>query len=400
MSERRPSLPRLRVLWFALLVAVLVASIPAYKLIPAWGLRPWGFDLDNVYVFHHCAGRDDPYVVTGFVCGDPLGRAMPYPPFMYWLLGWMRWVSFPAARRIWASFIVLALLSAAVVWSADGAPLRIEAKRWRSYLFGALLVAEFPAAFALERGNNDAVVVLLWTAAIALLTTERFLLAGVAAGLAAAAKLYPALSCAVVAVGLAGAAFSGGLHARRRAIAFFAGLGLSLVVTTLLFGQLTLHYYTNVLPPFAAHIPGVTLHGHSVPATFGARAGVISELLALVWAAAALASFERAPALVLAGALAISTYFAATSFDYNLVTVYPLLLVLFARAMDPAPRAGRWADWAVLYLGVAAVLAHRGWFGEARAERHVALQVAWLVAAAVRTLFVGRAAIARPADAD
>jgi hypothetical protein len=391
MSERRPFLPRLRVLWLALLLAVLGASIRSYKLIPAWGLRPWGLDLQNLYAFHHCAGRDDPYIVTGALCGDPLGRSMPYPPLMYWILGWTRWVSFPAARWIWATFTVLALLWAAIVWSADGAELRIRAGRWPSYLFGALLVAEFPAVFALERGNNDTVVVLLWTASIALSTTDRFVLAGLAAGLCAAAKLYPAVSCAVVAVGLAGAALSGRERDRRRAIGFFAGLGIAVVGATLIFGQSTQHYLTFVLPPFAAHIPGMTLHGHSVPATFGPRAGTISATLGLVWAVTALVSFQRAPALVIAGALAISTYFAATSFDYNLVTVYPLLLVLFARAMDPAPRAGRWADWGLLFLGVAAVIAHRGWFNEEKAARHVALQLAWLVAAAVRTLFAARA---------
>jgi hypothetical protein len=398
MSERRPLLPRLRWIWFALLVGVMVASVRSYKLIPAWGTRPWGLDLDNVYLFHHCAGRDDPYVTTGFLCGDPLGRAMPYPPLMYWILAWTRWVSFPAARIVWASFIVVALLCAAFVWPADGAPVRIQARRWPSYLFGVLLVAEFPAAFAIERGNNDAVVVLLWTLAIALFSADRVLLAGMAAGLAAAAKLYPALSCAIAAVGVAGAAFVGGRRARRRAVAFLTGVAIAVVGVTVLSGPLTQHYFTYVLPPFAAHMPGITLHGHSVPATFGPRAGAVSAVVVLAWALAALVSFGRAPALVIAGALAISTYFAATSFDYNLVTVYPLLLVLCARAMDPAPRRGRWADWLVLVLGVAAVVAHRGWFGEPRAVKHVSLQVAWLVAAAVRTMFVSRApAVGAPA---
>ena len=128
MIRGRSLLPRLRWLGFALVLAVLFASLRSYKLIPAWGARDPGLDLLNVYDFHHCAGHDDPYLVSGATCGDPLGRAMPYPPLMYWLQGWLRWVSFPRAWRLWSVFILLSLLWAAVVWSGDGAELRLRAR--------------------------------------------------------------------------------------------------------------------------------------------------------------------------------------------------------------------------------------------------------------------------------
>ncbi len=370
-------------------VVLLAVSIPAYRLIPGWG-RPWGLDLQNVYVFHACAGHDDPYLVTGRQCGDPLGRAMPYPPLMYWALGWMRWVSFPAARWIWASFIALVLLWAVVVWSGPGKP---AAARWRPYLFGVLLLAQFPAVFAMERGNNDTFVVLLWTAAAALFVRERRFLAGLAAGLAAAAKLYPAFGCAVVLAGVAGVVVRGGRaqwSARwRPALRFAAGLAVGPAVVTLLFWTQTQHYLHEVLPAFAAHVPGVSLHSHSVPAIFGAAARAVSAALVVAWCAASFRRFESAPLDVFAGGLALSTYVASVSFDYNLVTVYPLLIVRATRAFGEERQGRGWLGaFAALALGLLAVTAHRGWF-EGHPTAHVALQIAWVLVAAA-LVFVAR----------
>jgi hypothetical protein len=374
---------------YALVLVLLLLSIPAYRLIPpvikGFG---WGFDLRNVYVFHACSGRDDPYLVTGAQCSDPLARAMPYPPLMYWALVWMRWVSFPTARWIWASFISAVLLWAAWAWSRPE-PKALGPGRWPALAFGVLLVTQYPAAFAIERGNNDTFVVLLWTAAVALHLADRRFLAGCAAGLAAAAKLYPAVSCGVLVAGLAGAAFRGYRDPVRRGAALRLGSGMLLapVLVTLLFFTQTRHYLERVLPTFAAHLPAESLYSHSVPATLGPAASTVSAILILAWCVASFLRLERAPVEIYAGALAVSTYVAGTSFDYNLVTVYPLLIVLVARALDEAPApsgAGRapLASWLVLALGLVAVTVHRGWFGQ-RAALHVALQIAWVVAAAL-----------------
>jgi hypothetical protein len=305
---------------------------------------------------------------------------MPYPPLMYWALAWTRWVSFPAARWLWAAFIVATLLSSAYVWSRHEG---LSAPRWATYVFGALLVAQFPATFAIERGNNDAVVVLLWTGAVLLFARGRHLLAGSLAGLAAAAKLYPAFGAAVLLCGVVGSAARAGRAGVRPAARFAAGLFGAPAIVTVLFRTQTAEYLGKVLPAFAAHLPGVSLHSHSVPATFGGAASLVSAMLVVAWCAAAFLRMDRAPALVFAGALAVSTYVARTSFDYNLVTAYPLLLVCFARARDlPAARA-RWAFLA-LALGLVAIAAHRAWFVRAP-HAHVVLQVLWLLAAATLT---------------
>jgi hypothetical protein len=170
---------------------------------------------------------------------------------------------------------------------------------------------------------------------------------------------------------------------------FAAGLVLAPVVVTALFWTQTRHYVDLVLPAFAAHLPAESLHSHSVPATFGGAARAVSAVVILAWCVAAFLRDHRAPLEVLAGALAVSTYVAGTSFDYNLVTVYPLLVVQLRRMLGGA----RWESlgaFLVLVLGLVAVTAHRGWFGR-HATLHVALQIAWLLAGAVL-------AAARPRD--
>lgn len=374
---------------FALVLVVMLASIPGYKLIPGWG-KPWGLDLDNVYLFHACSGRDDPYLVTGAQCHDPFGRAMPYPPLMYWALAWMRWVSFPAARWIWASFITAVLLWAAVVWSVPEprAP-RARAARLGAALVGVLLLTQFPAAFAIERGNNDTFVVLLWSAAVVLYLRDRRLLSGIAAGLATVAKLYPGGGCAVLLAGALGIAFSGRRSgenpgAWRASLRLVAGMAASSAAATVVFWSQTRHYLERVLPDFAAHLPRVSVHSHSVPSAFGAAAPAVSAALVLLWCAVAFFRMDRAPVEVFAGALAISTYVARVSFDYNLVTVHPLLIVLAARSLG-GPRSASVLSFLVLALGLVAVTGHRGWFGDA-GVLHTALQVVFLVLAGVLAL--------------
>ncbi len=63
---------------------------------------------------------------------------------------------------------------------------------------------------------------------------------------------------------------------------------------------------------------------------------------------------RRDPALLFAGALAISTYFSSLSNDYNLITAYPLLIMLFIRATS-AP----WSSLAtaLLLVGLVAIVA-------------------------------------------
>src|ERR1700730_5401196 len=131
-----------------------------------------------------------------------------------------------------------------------------------------------------------------------------------------------------------------------------------------------------------ARLPGPSLYfSHSVPA-FTAPLSDLSRAIGIgllvIWCLAAIREIERDPALIFAGALAISTYFSAISYDYNLMTTYPLLLVLFCRAVQDRSPGFRWT-WALLLLGLIAVVGHRGVLATYPLIRlHVKLQLVWL----------------------
>jgi hypothetical protein len=85
--------------------------------------------------------------------------------------------------------------------------------------------------------------------------------------------------------------------------------------------------------------------------------------------------------MAFAGALAVSTYVPRTSFDYNLISTYPLLLLLFLRAQ----RTNRWA---LLVFGVFAICGDRRLFDHPHGtlmspEVHLAIELAFLVVTAV-----------------
>jgi hypothetical protein len=375
---------RLRVPSIAALIvflATMALSLPSYRLIPGWNREvagwpfTWGLDLFNVYAFHTCAGRNHPYLWTGLQCGDPLGRAMPYPPLLYWGFAWLRALSFPVARAVWAVVLAAVFVAAALTWAA----LASARGRARTVAFGLALCVQFPAVFAIERGNNDAVVVAIWTLAAVLFVRGRSAAAGAAAAAAAAAKLYPLFACAIVVAG-------GARDVLRRKpidpalLRWGAGFALAAVLDALLFWTDSVQYAEHVLPTFAAHLPAASLHSHSVPATFGSYAPAVSGAVLAAWGFASARRLRECPVDVLAGALAVSTFVARVSFDYNLVTAYPLLVVQAARCFSD--RTARLAPGSVLALGVLGVVAHRGWFG-AHAVVHVGLQVAWLLASAM-----------------
>jgi hypothetical protein len=363
-------------------VLLVLIAIPGVQFIPGWG-NTFGLDLHHVQAFHTCASRNAPYSATGSACGDPLVPFMVYPPLLYWSFIWTRFVSLSVGRWLWAAVIALVLLGVPLAWTR---PDRDAAAPWArgrlaACIFGTVLLLGFPALFAMERGNNDVLVVLAWTLSFRFFQSDRSFLGGAMAGLAVALKLYPLLAAVVVVAGLLGAALTGGRRRWGAAALALAGIVLVPALVSLLLLDDTLQYLTARLPIFAAQISEVAVYSHSVPATLGAApARGLGVALLLVWATVAFFRYSRRPREVLAGALAISTYFAATSYDYNLITVYPLLVVLLWRALARREPID-WASWVVFLLGAVAVLAPRGWLvGSPRTL--VFFQLVWLFLAA------------------
>ena len=349
---------------FWLPIGLLVLSVASVRNVPFLDL--WGADLQNLHAFHHCDTRDDPYLATGATCGDWLERDMFYPPVLYWSFAWTRLVPFRLAIVLWDIAIVLIMLLVARAWI--GPPTR------GADLFWPLLLAQFPLLFAVERGNNDVVVVLGWSLAFVLFSRGRTVLSGVLAGACAAAKLYPAIAVAVVAFGL----WRFEPIARRRCLGFVAGAGLACACAVALFPADTLAYVKDELPRFQPWDFVVDPFAHALPMLVPSLPVVghlLSAWLFVLWLLVGTRRLGTDPGPAFAGAIAISTYFASVSYDYNLLTVYPLLLLLFDRSHERP--FGR--PWVLLMLGLVAIVADRGLFeGPVLARVHVLLEVAWL----------------------
>lgn len=376
------------VVFAVLLAALLIYGLTTLHLIPVY--KPfWGLDFHNVFVFHHCElSSGGLYATTGTTCGDVLDRNFLYPPALFWLMAWVRSLSFGAAVTTWNVFTSVAALGVGAGWLALDHRLR---RGWRTAVLSVLwlaLLVQFPFVFGLERGNNDILPLLLWTGAALVHASGRSRLSGAIAGVAVAVKVYPAVALLVVTAGLVRAS-------ARTAVAFVAAAVAGGLVVSVFWLDDTIRYLTDVLPEFAARTRELTTISHALDSMPSPRWLILALGVGLLgsWVLAAWIRLTDDPAIVFAGALAVSTYFSTTSWDYNLITTYPLIVLAAARALEPGAFA-----WRLATLGTAfAVLAGRGVLDPLP---QLLIQVIVLAATAmlvVREGVTSRSADARPA---
>ncbi|HEX4354420.1 MAG TPA: glycosyltransferase family 87 protein, partial [Polyangiales bacterium] len=363
--------------------AYLVVSSASVRSLPF--SKPWGTDLHNIHIYQLCSGDHDPYLIPGVVCGDIFHRGLVYPPLLFHAFFWLRHFVLESAMELWTSLTLLMLLGTYWLWLRMSRRYCAAIPRWEIAIFCGLLIPQFPLAFALERGGTDIVPLLLWSLASYAICRRWIAVAGLIAGVATAFKLYPVFPTVLVTFALLASAF--------RSRAFkpldflrFSGCAFSAFIgANLLFLRDAISYFNIELPRFAAtYIPLVTSM-HSIVSFGGADHTWYPKLvLALFFALycwSASRSIAARPALMLAAALAISTYFAATSWDYNLITVYPLLVLLFIEAR----RTDRWLG---LVLGLVSIVGDRESLSAALAPLfspaiHLALQFAFLLEVAI-----------------
>lgn len=331
-------------------VLLLALGLISYHRIPVFD-RFWMLDFHNVFQFQHCVadtGRS-PYLLTGAECGDVTQRSFIYPPLLFTLFHWLRWIdSFGIATRLWAAGMVAIIIAvgAGWIWSATRRP---HFRRERLVLSGVwvFLLIQVPFVFALERGSNDVVPLAMWTAAALLFVIDRPLLSGIFAGLAVVAKAYPAFGLLALAPAL--------LTLGRRGWRFIAGVAVGAIVPSVVLwnetwlwlteksAELTSRYLASPLTPYSHSL-------HALPGPDLVSILVGAALLA-AWIYAALMALRIQPGMVFAGSLAISTFYSRIAWDYNLITVYPLLVLVFWRALRD-----RSATWAGLWAGLVLVL--------------------------------------------
>jgi hypothetical protein len=254
---------------------------------------------------------------------------------------------------------------------------------------------QYPFVFEVERGQTDVVALLFFTAGCYLFTRRKLGFAGALFGLATAYKLYPLFACAIVGLGLLLARRKGRGRPNADWLRFGLGAFGTFMAVNLAFYSDSKLYFFKVLPQVSAmYTPAWTwVHAHSFTSLVGpdytpfswAFCGGVVALWG--WATSRAILRDDVP-MALAGALAPSTYFSAFTFDYNLVTIYPLLLLLFLRA--------RQIDrWGLLAFGLVVVVGDRQSFANPEAAifnptMHIAMQLAFLAVAAI--------AVAQPAE--
>lgn len=366
------------------ILALLVVSVP-YDLqrsqLPFY--RFWGVDFQNLYAFHHCTLRNAPYEhpQAAEICGDAVHRPMNYPPLLYWSFIWTRPFSWGVALRMWLVFILVATYLGITCFLPTSA-----LSQRKIQLFIGLLFTQFPALYALERANNDAWIVLLWGLAYLCFRRNRMFTAGVIVGIATAAKVYPLFAVLVFFVAF--------IRDRRTLMRFGGGVAAGGAAICLLFLRSTIAY-VGVLQKFASVMPLPSLSSHGLPAFFGtAGVAILGGSLLFFWAAAG-DRLHRSSMhdLLFTGALAISTFFSTTSNDYNFITAYPLLAVLFVRSLESNTVLLRIALVALLIT----ITGPRVFFA-GHDHQHVALQVlALLVTAAAAMRAAATAPPATPA---
>ena len=241
-------------------------------------------------------------------------------------------------------------------------------------MFWLGLMVQYPFIFALERSNNDVIPLALWTVTAVMFVGHRYAFSGGFAGLAIALKVYPLVAVAGVVIGMA-------RSRRTELVLYCTGVLGGALLASVLWWHDTLHYLAVVLPEFAALTPRLTVFSHpirSLPLPPVVTMGIAAVFFGS-WAFASWRRLAQAPLIVLAGTLAISTYFSSTSWDYNLITAYPLLLLTASRALSPDD-SGAWK--VASFVSIFALAAGRGMIPPAALvlfQIAVLVGIAWLV---------------------
>jgi hypothetical protein len=367
--------------WIAV-VLIFVISIPSYKLIP-FG-TPDGLDFHNIYAYSTCDKEleekydNNIYLAGGQDCHDAMGREFVYPPLLFQSAKWVGLFStFESARLAWRSLIILGTLVSIFVWMG----------KLSSFIkvlpFTVLLFLQFPMIFALERGNNDILVLLTWTLSYFLFSKKRFFFSGMAAAACVLMKVYPLFAFSIILGGLSleflrEKYLIGESGSEKKVKHFTVGAIVSGAIIIICFKDLWYSWYLRV-SHFSDFQMIVSYLNHSVQ--YFSSSKIVGKLIFLtmmiIWVLHFIYTQKNKKVVSFAGALAVTTYYSAVSYDYNLITVYPLILLSILHLY----KNFEWKRYMVLIGLLAGVILHRGWFdwgGDFGFKFHMFLQVLFI----------------------
>lgn len=337
-------------------LCVILLSLYSLHFIPftfEMDLPAMGFDFANPYLFQNCPiYQDNPYLVSGKTCGDLLSRDMIYPPVLYWCYFWVREISFETAYSIWVALIICGTFLS--IWIQQPQLDRIKLSAIALF-FG--LLPQLPMVFAIERGNNDILIVLIWSLLILAWRKNHFFVAGLLAGLSFMLKIYPLFAIAAITLGFLAQSrnfFAKGIAKAPAQTPFFIGCAASIFILGGVLLKQNLTYYTQVLPQWMGTFSErhITVHSiYSIVPGSKLTALVAGLMLLISWSWISFKKLKSDPDLVLSGTLAISTYFSSVSNDYNLITTFPLIALCWFRSENHAQKNLYFTLFATSFLG-------------------------------------------------
>jgi hypothetical protein len=191
-----------------------------------------------------------------------------------------------------------------------------------SILFSLGLFLTFPNLFLLERGNSDLFIVLFWSLAYFCFSQKKSALTGVFLAISVFSKLYPVYALIVL------AAFYN--KKSQDQLKVFKAFIISAICIALISPFLWFEYLVDVLPGWSSAKTPIYNLAHSLKSLpYPIIGSGIFYFCFLFWIMAALKAGEKRLGWIFAGGLALSTFHNGVSFDYNLVTVFPLAILGF-----------------------------------------------------------------------
>lgn len=313
-----------------LIIAYLLLAPLSYKLLPYMGF--YGADVSMQYNFHHCSllesSSEKLYEVAGIDCNDPVNKYYAYPVLIYRFFSWATlFTDFQNYYYFWSALIILTLLSLPFFW--------LKTPNLKSGLLyfslACLSLIQANSYYALERGGTDITFLIAWMIASYFALKEKWFLSGSFMALAALLKLYPVMAIIPLLMGLFLQEKERLKSAFFKTRFFYICLGLASTggLVLALDYQLWSTFIFKVLPHETKFHIGTNAIGHSLIGPFPKVIVYIVMfgfwfILAKIFAQNDL----RMKRFALAGTLGLSTYFTNHSFDYNLITLFPLLYII------------------------------------------------------------------------
>jgi hypothetical protein len=300
-----------------------------------------GLDFLSFDTYVRCAGLG-PEMYESRCAGDPFERPFAYPPLLTAAFFWIPFVSTQTAVAVWSLAVMALILMSVLLWGY--LPINPERSEpgHRIWTFAFFLLISYPAVFAFERGNTEAIILIALSVAAWALVLRRWFWVGFVTALAAIAKMYPLLTW--TACGLLAFALLISSRERKSGILILAGSAAGFLIPLAVMAPQHIKYFSSVLPFYSKlKMPSSECSFcHSWPQAYDLLGYGLATILGGV-AVLHFVFYARRFALKndkgeltrclmsLAYGMGIAVYVPDMSYDYSLIMLFPLFILCVLR---------------------------------------------------------------------